>query len=220
MDRYFLANVGTSAPTLPAGAVKGFPQDGDLAASKSPTIPGAYAFWQLFEEMLNLVVAGGETPDPANLTQVATAVQSLASAAQANAISAAAIDATTKANNARSGAVSDANAEFTGANLTIGASGHQYWPSVGGVQRLDQWMDITVTAAANTFKTVTYPIAFQHTANEPRISVKNPTASNPASNNFVGCTVVSSSLTGCVVAIGAINAGGPDIVLSLDVRGS
>ncbi len=234
MDRYFLANVSTSAPTLPVGAVKGYPQDSDVATNKLPTIVGAYALWQIFQELLNVVTEGGGTPDPENLTQVAAAVQAMANAAaqaaQAAAVAAAASDATSKANGAISTAAADAtakanaaldaaNAEFTGSNLTISGNGHQYWPSVGGVQRLDQWMEIAVASAASTFQTITYPIAYTHSANEPRVSAKNPNASSPSANNFVGVTVVSSSLTGCVVAIGAINAGGPNVVLLLDVKG-
>lgn len=218
MDRYFLANVATAAPTLPAGAVKGFPQDGDLATNKLPTIPGAYAFWQVFAELLNLQTAGGVTADAATLTQVATAVQAIAASAAASAetaaIAAAAADATSKASAAHSGAVSDVNAEFTGTHQQLGVNGWQDFP--GGLIR--QRKSTTVTPSG-VFVTITYPKAFPHTCYGPRVQTQNSGATSGGANNFVGVELISFTLVDCVVSPGAVVAGGPSVVIMLDVEG-
>lgn len=218
MDRYFAANVATTPPTLPVTAVKGFPQDSNLSIGQLPTIPGAYAFWQIFEELLNLQAAGGETADPNNLTQVATAVQAIATGiaatAEAAAIAAAASDATTKANNARSGAVSDVNAEFTGTHQQLGVTGWQDFP--GGLIR--QRKSQTVTPAG-VFVTITYPKPFPHTCYGPRVQTQNAGATSGSANNFVGVELISFTLIDCVVSPGAVVAGGPSVVIMLDVEG-
>lgn len=218
MDRYFLANVATAAPTLPTGAVKGFPQDGDPASNKLPTIPGAYAFWQVFEELINLQTAGGLTADPNNLTQVAVAVANIAAAAaaaaEAAAIAAAATDATTKAGNARTGAVSDVNGEFTGAHQQLGVNGWQDFP--GGLIR--QRKSQTVTPSG-TFITITYPKPFPHTCYGPRVQTQNAGATSGSANNFVGAELISFTLVDCIVSVGAVVAGGPSVVVMLDVEG-
>lgn len=228
MDRFFAANVATTPPTLPGTAVKGYPQDGDVATSKAATIPGAYAFWQLYAELLGVITAAGETPDPSNLTQVAAAVNTIATsvagpiataaaaAAQAAAISAAATDATTKANAARAGAVTDVNAEFTGTHqdLTV-AAGHQEIPG----NQMHVWVEQFQAAAGNTSVTITYPKAFTGTAPIPQVTILDASLVG-GSSNFLGYGVVSRTLVGCVVATG-LNGGSPrDVTLRVDAWGT
>lgn len=219
MDRVFAANVSTTAPTAPTGGVKGYPQDGDITSGKAPTVPGAYAFWQLFAEMLNLVVTAGETPDVSNLTQVAAAVQTIsntaAASAQVAAITAAATDATTKANSAHSAAVSDVNAEFTGTHQQLTIAGG--WQDIPGGQ-IHQWMEQFQAAAGNSSITVTYAKAFPTHAGIPQVTISDPSLSG-GSSNFLGYGVVSHSLTGCVIATG-LNGGSPrDITVRVDTWG-
>lgn len=238
MDRYFAANVGITPPVL-GTAVKGYPQDGNLGAGTIATIPGAYAFWQVYAEMLGLITDAGETPDPSNLTQVATAVHTIASsaaaaaqsaaiaaaasdattkanAAQAAAIAAAATDATTKANAARTGAVSDVNAEFTGAHQNLApALGFQDYP--GG--RTHQWVEQFVAGALTTSVTVNYQKAFTGTPPIPQVTIMDASLSG-GSSNFLGFGVVSRSLSGCVIAFGPNGGSARDITVRVDVWGA
>ena len=224
MDRYFAANVGSTPPTLPGTAVKGYPQDGNLATNTPATIPGAYAFWQIFDELLSVVTAAGLTPDPSNLTQVAAAVQQLAtgiantaaSSAESAAITAAATDATTKASAARTNAVSDVNAQFTGTHQdqTL-VLGFQDYP--GG--RTHQWVEQSVTSLGNGDVVITYHKSFSGSAPIPQISVMDVSLAG-GSSNFLGYAVTARSLTGCTVSFGVNGGSGRNVIVRADAWGT
>lgn len=73
MDRIYEANVSGS-PTPFAGVV-GRPRDGGIGVPE--TIPGAYWFDMITEELRAVVVAGSITPDGHTLTQVLAAINAL-----------------------------------------------------------------------------------------------------------------------------------------------
>jgi hypothetical protein len=77
MDRHWDANGAASAPSAPVNALGSnvYPQGG-----ASPSLPGPWWFHMVAEELRNLIVAGGLTPDRATLTQLASAVSNLAAA--------------------------------------------------------------------------------------------------------------------------------------------
>lgn len=213
MDRYWMANVSATAPDV-TGGTKGYPQDGDVGAGLAATRPGAAWFWAVTAEILALISAGGGTPDHTVLTQMATAVSAIAGNAAAAAQAAAITAATGLAAAARSNAVADIVAMFTGANQSIGANGYQVFP--GG--RIEQECDVAVTGAAHTTVTVTYPMAFTNSSKVPLVSIVDPSESAVA-GNFLGLSVLSHSNSGCVVALDANGGGGRDVVLHVEVVG-
>ncbi len=213
MDRIFDANVGSTPPDM-TGGVKGYPQDGDPDAGVAATRPGARFFWGVLAEILALITAGGLTPDGTTLNQMATAVNTIAGNAAAAAQAAAITAATGLASAARTGAVADVVAMFTGANQSTGANGYQVFP--GG--RIEQECDVAVTGAAHTSVTVTYPIAFTNSSKRPVISIEDPSESALA-GNFLGLSILSHNNSGCVVALDANGGGGRDVVLHVEVVG-
>lgn len=73
MDRFYEANVSGSAP--PHVGTLGYPRDGGIGIPE--TIPGAFHFHMITEELRNVVVAGGASPDSTNLSQVINAINAL-----------------------------------------------------------------------------------------------------------------------------------------------
>lgn len=213
MDRYFMANVGGTAPDT-SGGVKGYPQDGDIDAGIAATRPGAAWFWAVTAEILALISAGGGTPDRTVLSQMATAVTTIAGNAAAAAQAAAITAATGLAAAARTNAVADVVAMFTGANQSTGTNGYQVFP--GG--RIVQECDVSVTGAAHTTVTVTYPMTFTNSSKVPLVSIVDPSESAVA-GNFLGLSVISHNNSGCVVALDANGGGGRDVVLHVEVVG-
>ena len=77
MDRSYQANTVGTAPSLAAGSETGFPTSGNKASGQLATIPGAYWFHMMTEELRNALVAMGITPTASDLTQLAQALQKL-----------------------------------------------------------------------------------------------------------------------------------------------
>ena len=72
MDSFWAKySVATPPPITPGGAV-GYPGDGDVGVSG--TIAGAYWFYQVTTEILNVIVAGGLTVNAGVLNQLQTAI--------------------------------------------------------------------------------------------------------------------------------------------------
>lgn len=75
-NRKWESGASVNPPAAPAAPSSGHPTDGDPLASVPPTVPGAYWFYQLGEELRAILTAAGITPDKANLTQLLTALRS------------------------------------------------------------------------------------------------------------------------------------------------
>jgi hypothetical protein len=132
MKMLFESGASGTAPTPPSPGSAGYPSDGNLSTSTPPTIPGAYAFYQLFAELLHVITAAGLTPDASNVTQLKSALDTLY---------------------ASSGAYLT-TANFTGGNQSLAANGYQRLP--GGL--ILQWG--TASVAFGTTQTVTFPTTF------------------------------------------------------------
>lgn len=79
MDRgAYSANASASAPSAPASPSAAYPTDGDPLTALPATIPGAWWFHVVTEEIRNAIVAAGLTPDYEDPTQLALAIQALA----------------------------------------------------------------------------------------------------------------------------------------------
>lgn len=77
MDRVWGSNVSQTPPTIPADAPTGYPTDGSVTGGIAATIPKAFWYYMITEELRGLVVAAGLTPSKQSVSQVAAAVQAL-----------------------------------------------------------------------------------------------------------------------------------------------
>ena len=76
MKLAFESGASGTPPTPPSSPSVGYPQDGVLGVNP-PTVPGAYAFYQLFAELLTVITAAGLTPNLASVTQLKAALELL-----------------------------------------------------------------------------------------------------------------------------------------------
>ena len=76
--RKYQSGASATPPSAPVSPSTGYPTEGDALTATPATIPGPYWFYQLGEELRNVLVQAGITPDHADLTQLADAVQALA----------------------------------------------------------------------------------------------------------------------------------------------
>lgn len=67
-------------PIVPVAPSVGNPTNGDAALSIPATKPGEYWYYQMQQELNNLIAQAGITPDHTDLTQIYTAVQALIAA--------------------------------------------------------------------------------------------------------------------------------------------
>lgn len=78
MDRVYSSGAVASPPAAPLSPSSGYPTSGNPLAAVPATVPGPYWFHQITEEIRNVLVAAGITPDHEDLSQLAAAVQALA----------------------------------------------------------------------------------------------------------------------------------------------
>jgi hypothetical protein len=76
MDRYWKANAAINAPTVPTSNEGGYPTDGNTAAGIDGTLPGAWWFHSITEELRNAIVSLGGNPDWTKTDQLGTAIAS------------------------------------------------------------------------------------------------------------------------------------------------
>jgi len=213
MDKIFDADVSATAPATP-GPANGYPTDGDLGTGAAATTIGAYWFYMITAELLALVVGAGLTPNGAVLTQVFAAVSTIASNAASAAQTAAISAATTLATAAHDTALSTVLGWFTGSNASYTPNGYQVLPG-GGIRN---WCQQAVTGLADGEVTFTYAKPFTSFSAVPVPSVVDPGRSGDESN-FLGISVISYSLTGCVVAYGQNGGGARNVTAAVVVDG-
>ncbi|HZR34770.1 MAG TPA: hypothetical protein VFA75_05300 [Nevskia sp.] len=150
MDRYDDASCIATPPTIPAPGTPGYPTDG-VPGTQAPTTFRAWLLHALIEEIRNVIVAAGITPNKAVLTQLRDAIGVLGNS-----------NALLKANNLSDLAslpAALANLGFTG-SLTV--PGYAVIPlSIGGIKKnlIMQW-GYVVTSASEGHYTFPFPIAF------------------------------------------------------------
>lgn len=81
-NRKWESGASATPPTVPAAPSSGYPTDGDPIASVPPTIPGAFHFYQLGEEMRAVIEGQGFTPSTSDLTQLRQAITKMIQGAQ------------------------------------------------------------------------------------------------------------------------------------------
>ena len=214
MDKLFFANVSSTAPVA-TDYVNGLPTDGDPTTGAGATEPGAYWFYMIMMELINLVLGAGLTLNGGVLTQVLAAVQAIAGSAAAAAQSAAITAATTLATAARTGAVADVVALFTGVNASYTANGFQKLPG-GGIRN---WCSQAATSIADAEVTLTYAKPFTAFSAIPIPAVVDPSVASGNESNALILSVVSFSLTGCVIAVGQNGGGARNVTVGATVDG-
>ncbi len=68
--RQFESASNAAPPVVPASPSVGFPTNGNPATAIPATVPGAYWYYQIAEEMRHVVTDAGLTPDETDLTQL------------------------------------------------------------------------------------------------------------------------------------------------------
>lgn len=177
MNKVWESNSHGTAPAYPSAPSIGFPTDGDLPSSTPPTNPGAWWFHMTTQEILNVVLAAGLTPDGTNLTQLLAALDiRYASAASAGA----ALHLP----------------DFTGSHQSLGANGYQAIP--GGL--VLQWGNVFVGDLAGgtwTETAPTFPIAFPSACHFVNASFMDANAvPGTGRGDIIDVVLRSKSLTG------------------------
>lgn len=70
----FESGASDTPPSPPVNPSIGYPSNGNAEQGIQPTVPGAYFFYALAEELKNMVLAAGLTPDASKTNQVAEAL--------------------------------------------------------------------------------------------------------------------------------------------------
>ena len=73
MDRVYQSNAIGTPPSAVASS-GAYPTAGNKASGQLATVPGAYWFYSVTEEIRNAIIQAGITPDPAKINQLATAL--------------------------------------------------------------------------------------------------------------------------------------------------
>jgi len=79
MDRVYQSSVSGTPPAAPSVPLLGYPRAGDPISGTKATRPGPWWFHMMTEELRNVIVAAGLTPDSGNLGQLAEAITSIGS---------------------------------------------------------------------------------------------------------------------------------------------
>ena len=81
MDHAWQDNAALVPPTPPASFSVGYPQGANTSTGQQPTHPGPWMWYAIVEELRNLIIASGQTPNPTAVNQITLAVQHLIAAA-------------------------------------------------------------------------------------------------------------------------------------------
>lgn len=74
MKMLFESGASLTPPTPPSPGSAGYPTNGVLG-SVAPTVPGAYAWYQLMQEIVGVIEAAGLTPSATDVTQLQQALE-------------------------------------------------------------------------------------------------------------------------------------------------
>lgn len=76
MDRKHRSGAAGSPPSSADNASSGYPTNGNPGTGTPATVPGAWLFHMLIEEIMSVIEAAGITPDKTNVGQLLAALQS------------------------------------------------------------------------------------------------------------------------------------------------
>ena len=74
MDRIYLSKAAQTPPETPEDVDPGYPTDGSSSSGTDATVPGAYWYYAVAEELANAIKGGGVTPDRHDLSQLNKAI--------------------------------------------------------------------------------------------------------------------------------------------------
>lgn len=84
MDRYWRSSASTDAPAVPDSNAGGYPADGNAAIGIDGTVPGAWWYHAITEELRNAIIKLGSVPDWTKTDQLGAAVTSAISNASSS----------------------------------------------------------------------------------------------------------------------------------------
>jgi len=194
----FIPGIGATAaftpgPSTPSPFNVPFIGGTDGTGPSTATNNMAEIYNRLLLAHYSVIATAGLTYNKDNWTQLAQAVQALATAGGPFV------------------SVSQYNTDFT---HSLATNGYQEFP--GG--RIEQECDVFVSSIADGEVTVTYPIAFPTAGKLPLVSLQDTGRAGDESN-FLGMSVISFSTTGCVVALGQNGGGARTVTLHVEVVG-
>ncbi|WP_277183303.1 hypothetical protein [Caballeronia sp. BR00000012568055] len=74
MDRYWKSSGVTAAPVVPSSNAGGFPADGNPSVGIAGTVPGAWWYYAITEELRNAIIKLGGVPDWTKIDQLGAAI--------------------------------------------------------------------------------------------------------------------------------------------------
>ena len=151
MDRAFSSGASGTPPSAPGSPSTGYATSGNPGTGTPATKPGAYWYHMVTEELRELIVAAGLTPDHTNTSQIAQAVQALIAAGAANDYKASVCAATTAniaslaggAPNTLDGVTLVANDRILVKDQTTGSQNGIYYVSTLGTGANGTWTRAT-----------------------------------------------------------------------------
>jgi hypothetical protein len=149
-NRSYEAAAAGTPPAAPASPSSGYPTNGNPGSTPA-TMPGAYWFHQLGEELRGIIAAAGITPSVSDLTQLLTALRS------------AGVFATQAASDNSTKVATTAWAKL-GFVVSLAGNGYIKLPDWMGGWILQWGLTSIVNASAGTSYNFNFPIAFPNAA--------------------------------------------------------
>lgn len=75
MKNIYQSRAVAAPPELPSTAVEGYPSNGSSTGGQLATVPGAYWYYMINEELMNAIIGGGVNPEPTKLNQLDLAIK-------------------------------------------------------------------------------------------------------------------------------------------------
>lgn len=75
MKNIYQSRAVAAPPELPSTAVEGYPSNGSSTGGQLATVPGAYWYYMITEELMNAIIGGGVNPEPTKLNQLDLAIK-------------------------------------------------------------------------------------------------------------------------------------------------
>lgn len=186
MDHAFLSGASATPPSAPVSPSIGYPTAGNPGTGTPPTSPGPWLYHMLIEEIRNVIVAGGITPDQTAVNQLLLALRSAGVF-------------TTQSSTDNSTKVATTAWAKSGFLVSLASNGYIKFPDwMGGL--IIQWGQ-SGNIAANSSQAIAFPIAFP-------VGVKSLAMANAYAAASATITAsIGASFSGATTGFTAYNLG-------------